>query len=146
MGWIKQELQDRASARRAQENPAEQQAEQAARQRWSELAAQLEADVDEYNQHGGSAAFTQPSGDECRVENDDTGLVLRLRADFDAQNIQYSFESTGTRVAPPEGGIFSLRRSRWGRVELYSSDQRVNSEAARRLLLEPILFPTESAA
>jgi len=147
MGWIKQEFQDRLRALQFRgEDAGEVQFEQAAAQRWSELVSQLKADVSEYNQQGGKAELASSSPAQCRITNNDTGLILQLDADLPGHSIHYWFESKASRVAPPEGGIFSLRPSRWGRAELYSSDQRVNSEAARRLLLEPVLFPTESAA
>lgn len=43
--------------------------------------------------------------------------------------------------AAPEGGIFSLRLSRYGRVDVCSADERLTDEEARRMLLEPMLFP-----
>lgn len=147
MGWIRDEFQDRARARQAgPQSSGEEQFQMAAAQCWAELLAYLKADVEEYKAQGRRADFGQGSPTECRVANDDTGLQLWLRADLPSHAIHYSFASMEPRVAPPEGGIFSLRQSRWGRLHLYSSDQRLNSEAVRRMLLEPVLFATEPAA
>jgi len=55
--------------------------------------------------------------------------------------IRYDYDSDSRRSAPPEGGILSMRFSRYRRAELYSSDEHLTSEEARRLLLEPVFFP-----
>lgn len=147
MGWVREEYEGRVRSR--QEGYAggtEQQFEQAAARRWQELAAQLEADVNEYRQQGGSADFTRISEFETRVSDRDSGLAVTVWADLEGHTIHYDFSSSIERVAAPEGGIFSIRQSRWGRAELYSADQPVHNEDARRMLLQPVLFPTEMAA
>jgi hypothetical protein len=55
----------------------------------------------------------------------------------------YDYQSEELRAAAPEGGIFSVRLTRYGRADIYSTDERLNNEEARRMLLEPVLFPEE---
>ncbi len=63
-----------------------------------------------------------------------------LTADAEAHVIRYEYEAEGTDTAVPEGGILSLRGGAQG-VEIYSADERLSPEDARRLVLEPLLFP-----
>lgn len=147
MGWVDDEYDDRALSRQpADESRAEQQFEDAAVRRWQQLATQIESDVNEYRQRGGKAAFSRLSEFEVKVSDSDSALSVSVWADIEGHTIHYEFSSSNERVAAPEGGIFSIRQSRWGRAELYSADQRVHSEAVRRMLLEPVMFPTEMAA
>lgn len=148
MGWIEEEYQDRIRAGRPQtdESTPEMQFEKAAAELWRELANQLESDVAEYQRQGGNADFAWVSTDEVRITNHDTDLIAIIRADIEAHAIHYDFSSTKLRVASPEGGIFSIHAGRWGRAALYSADQRIHSEGARRMLLEPIMFPPDVAA
>jgi len=148
MGWIKEEYQDRLNSQRNDESESarEQAFEQAELQRWQELLRDLKIDIDEYNAQGGSATLTQTSPITIQITDRHSALTLSVRADVEGHTIHYDYGSTNSRTASPEGGIFSLRRSRWGRPELYSADQRIHNEGARRLLLEPILFPPDVAA
>jgi hypothetical protein len=148
MGWVKQEYEDRSSFRRADETESarEQVFEGAELQRWQELLRALKTDVDEYNAQGGAATLTQVSDTAVEITDRDSALTLTVRADIEGHTIHYDYGSTSSRIASPEGGIFAIRRSRWGRPELYSADQRIHNEGARRLLLEPILFPPDLAA
>ncbi|HYG98335.1 MAG TPA: hypothetical protein VD837_04335 [Terriglobales bacterium] len=146
MGWVREEYEDRLRSHQGGVNAAERQFEEAAARRWQELVAQIEADIDEYRQHGGAASFTRVSDIEVRVTDSESALAVNVRADLPGHAIHYDFGSRNDRVASPVGGIFSIRQSRSGRTELYSADERVHSEDARRMLLEPILFPNEKAA
>jgi hypothetical protein len=51
------------------------------------------------------------------------------------------YESDQEKTAVPEKGILTLRSSD-ASVDLYSADQRLTSEQARQLVLEPLLSPT----
>lgn len=148
MGWVEREYRDRFSPRNEQEDEAtrEQAFQMAELQRWRELLQDLEKDVSEFNHAGGSATLTRVSDYEIRLTDKHTALTLTIRADVEGHTIHYDYGSTNSRVASPEGGIFAIRRSRWGTPELYSADQRIHNEGARRILLEPILFPPEVAA
>ena len=148
MGWIEQEYRDRISSQQSDisESERERVFEQAELQRWQQLVRDLEGDVAEYNKQGGSATLARESETEVRITDKTNALTLTIRADIEGHTIHYDYGSTNSRVASPEGGIFAIRRSRWGSPELYSADQRIHNEGARRILLEPILFPPEVAA
>ena len=147
MGWVKQEFEDRVRAARTgnRETLGEREFEAAAAERWRRLVSDIEADVKEYEQQGGAAEVQKPNEGELHVVNRDSGLSLILRADLPGHTVHYDFEAQRSGALPPIGGIFSLR-PRYGRIELYSADERVENETVRRLLLEPVLFPMESAA
>lgn len=147
MGWVREEYEDRVRARQSGDaSGAERMFEEAAVRRWQELVTQIDTDVNEYRQHGGKAELTRVSEFEARVSDSESALAVTVWADIQGHTIHYEFSSSNQRVAAPEGGIFSIRRSRWGRAELFSADQRVHSEDARRMLLEPVIFPAELAA
>jgi hypothetical protein len=148
MGWVGKEYNDRLRSMKPNqdESTPEMIFERAALARWKELVRDLEEDVSEYRSQGGNADFTRVSDDQIDIDDRDSALVLHVRADIPGHSIHYDYASTNPRVASPVGGIFSMRSSRWGRVDLYSADQRIHSESARRLLLEPVMFPPEAAA
>src|ERR1700737_2335118 len=50
----------------------------AALEHWQGLGREVRADVDQFNAEGGSASFSQPSADEYRVSNSDSGLQVRI--------------------------------------------------------------------
>lgn len=109
-------------------------------QHWRQLGQELKADVDEYVNSGGSASFSEPREGEYRVTSSDSGLEMRIVADPDDRIARYEFIRTNDLSAgAPEGGIFSMRVGRNNRVEFYSSDQELQAEEARKLLLEPVL-------
>lgn len=148
MGWVGEEYNDRLRSLqlREDESTPEMTFERAAVQRWKELVRDLEEDVNEYRNQGGSAELTRVSDYQIEIADRDTALVLQVRADIAGHTVHYDYSSTNPRVASPEGGIFSMRTRRWGRVDLYSADQRIHSEGIRRMLLEPVMFPPEAAA
>lgn len=114
---------------------------QAAVQHWQRLGQELHADVEQYNQGGGSASFSQPSANEYRVSNSDSGLAVMIVADPDDHIVRYDFVRTNNQSAgAPEGGMLSMRMGKAG-VEFYSSDQPVKAEEARGLFLDPVLNP-----
>lgn len=148
MGWVGEEYKDRLRSLQPREDDStpEMIFERAALARWKEMVRDLEEDVNEYRSQGGNAEFTRVSDHEVNITDRDTALVLNVRADIPGHTVHYDYTSTNPRVASPEGGIFSMRTTRWGRVDLYSADQRIHSEGARRMLLEPVMFPPEAAA
>ncbi len=114
---------------------------QAAVQHWERLGQELKADVEQFNRDGGSASFSQPSTNEYRVSNSDSGLAVVIVADPDDHIVRYDFVRTNNHSAgAPEGGMLSMRMGKAG-VEFYSSDQPVNPKEARGLLLDPVLNP-----
>jgi hypothetical protein len=148
MGWIEDHLKRRAHVAEAKPRGEDQDTfSQAARRRWQQLGDELRADVAEFNSHRSGADFIPVSESQYRVRNSAVGLELLLTADFDAHTVEYSYSTTQKRSAgTPEGGILSMRESRRGTVEFYSSDERLTPEEARQVLLQPLLFPPELAA
>jgi hypothetical protein len=111
-------------------------------QTWQELVRGLEQDVKEFRHFTSAADFEQISPNQCRVTNGESRLSVTLTADLYAHTIHYEYRSTQERVAAPEGGLLSMRGSdQHMAADLYSSDQHLTSEQARRLILEPLLFP-----
>lgn len=109
-------------------------------QHWRQLGEELKADVEQYVQAGGSASFSQPAEGEYRVSSSDSGLEMRIAADPADRIARYDFIRTNDLSAgAPEGGIFSMRVGQNNRVEFYSSDQELQAEEARKLLLDPVL-------
>jgi len=81
----------------------------------------------------------------CRISNPAAHIAALVTADMSAQTIQYTYEPESADSAVPEGGVLSLRPSEhW--VELYSADQRLTSDQARQLILEPLLFPNAATS
>ena len=143
--WIEEELQ-----RRTQRGPEplddtarELHFQKAAQVSWDRLMSEVRADVDEFNHGAGGAEFTQSCALVFRVARGP--LTLTVVADLAGHDIHYDYQSEDARAAAPEGGILSLRLSRYGRVDIFSADERLTEEETRRMLLEPVLFPAEAS-
>jgi hypothetical protein len=149
MSWIQQQFERRVQSDRppnAGEDSLEIAFEALANEKWQELTAGLKHDVDEYRKLGGDADFTYVSEQQCRISNPTPGVTAEVTADPDAHTIQYTFGSNEGNTAVPEGGFLSIRPSDSTGADLYSADQRVTNEDARRLILEPLLFPNPPRA
>jgi hypothetical protein len=115
---------------------------EAALQHWRQLGQDLRTDVERFNQSGGSAAFAEEPEGEYRVSNSGSGLEVRITADPHDHIARYEFTRTNDNSAgAPEGGILSMRMNATGGVEFFSADEAVTAEAARKLLLDPVLTP-----
>jgi hypothetical protein len=146
MGWI-QDYRRQASQDSHPQQDVETQFAAAARSRWQELGDELRADVAEFNKQGTGADLAVEGEDSYRVRNSGSGLELVLKADFNNHSASYDYAAINQRSAGvPEGGMLSMRQSRRGNVEFYSADERLTSEETRQVLLEPLLFPKQSAA
>lgn len=146
MGWI-QDYRRQTSQNSHDQPDLESQFATAARARWQELGEELRADVKEFNKQGSGADLTLEDENQYRVQNSSAGLELSLTADFDNHSVRYDYTAINQRSAGvPEGGMLSMRQSRRGDVEFYSADERLTSEETRQVLLEPLLFPRQSAA
>jgi hypothetical protein len=146
MGWI-QDYRRQSSQGSHDPQDAESQFASAARSRWHGLGDELRADVEEFNKQGTGAELAVESEDTYRVRNSSSGLELVLKADFENHSASYDYSAINQRSAGvPEGGMLSMRQSRRGDVEFYSADERLTSEETRQVLLEPLLFPKQSAA
>lgn len=144
MGWIQEKFERRAHSDHGNanaQNTAEISFEAVADQKWRELVADLKRDVDGYRSLGGDVILREDSDLACRITNPKPGVTALIIADLGAHTVQYTFESEAGETAVPEGGFFSLRRAPSDRADLYSADQRISTEQARRMILEPLLFP-----
>jgi hypothetical protein len=141
MGWVENEYQNRRRDNNEQpESAAEVQFESREHRVWSELAQGLEADLKEFSSVGGDAVVERISDTECRVANPKSGIAVTLDADLAGRAIRYNYEPESEKTAVPEGGVLTMRTSERA-TDLYSADQRLSNEEARRLMLEPLLFP-----
>ena len=144
MSWVEDQFERRLSSTKQQAGtgPAETRFEGIVENKWNELVDGLHQDVSEYRRLGGEADFEQISKMQCRVLNPSAGIGSTITADINAHTIQYRFEAENGKIAVPEGGFFSLRRSARSGADIFSADQRITIEQARRMILEPLLFPS----
>jgi hypothetical protein len=140
MGWIADKLSRRYSSKMPSPSASasSETSDLRPEQRWTELMEGLRRDVEEFNRLNGAADFEQISDLQCRVSNAATSVAVNVAVDLDAEIVDYQYEPEKENTPVPENGILTLRQS--GRsTSLYSADQRLNSEQARRLILEPVL-------
>jgi hypothetical protein len=109
--------------------------------KWSELLDGLKADADDFSRLGGKANFERVSETECRVSNPAASISAILTEDPSAPMIRYIYTPDRENVAVPEGGVLTLRVS-GNTAQFYSADQQLTPEQARRMILEPLLFPS----
>jgi len=143
MGWIADQFESQSTSQ-SNEDSGEVRAqgsfEVKAEQTWANLMDGFRQDVEEFQRLNGDAEFKKVSDFSCRISNPKAHVAALVSADMEAQTIQYTYEPEDADIAVPEGGVLSLRPcDHW--VELYSADQRLTSEQARQLILEPLLFP-----
>ena len=147
MGWIQNHLRNQTPNPGQPEADSETYFQEAARRRWQKLGEELKSDLAEFSSHQKGATFAQRAENEFRISNSESGLELLITADFDAHIIRYEYSALNKNSAgTPEGGMLSMRQSRQGMAEFYSADERLTSEEARQVLLEPVLFPRPTAA
>lgn len=141
--WIEEEFQRRTQGDvgTLDDTARELHFQKTAQVTWERLMSEVRADVDEFKRGGGEAQFAQSCALVFRVAR--PPLTLVVVADLAGHNIHYDYQSEDERAAAPQGGIFSLRLSRYGRADIYSADERLTEEETRRILLEPVLFPQE---
>ena len=143
MGWVTENFKKRMHLGSHEQNPERSLGdsfESKASRKWAELTREIEQDTEEFRRHNGKADFKQQSDFQCRISNGEAGLALVLVADMTAHSVHYHYEAEQKNVAVPEGGFLSLRAVD-SDVAFYSADQQVTTEQARRLVLEPLLFP-----
>jgi hypothetical protein len=140
MGWVTDLFHKRSSHQGAREKQsAADSPESLLTMKWNELVRGIEQDAEEFGRLHKKPDFKQASDFQCRISNSEIGVALLLTADIPAGAIHYEYEAEEKNVAVPEGGFLSLR-SVFG-VALYSADQQLTTEQARRLILEPLLLP-----
>lgn len=142
MNWIADRLRLRQQTDSEQDNrqsaPAGYVSEAA--RLWDRFVQGFERDLEQYRQQKGDADFQRLSEFEFRVSNSPANTAVMVTAAMSDQTIRYSYEPLAKETAVPEEGIFTIRKSSRS-VELYSADQKLTLEDARRLILEPLLFP-----
>lgn len=138
MGWIAERFENTVPTGRDNQ-AAEQTFEASAEKVWTRLADGFEADVKEINARNGDADFKQLSDHQVRISSTATKLAAVVSADLPAHTIHYGYEPEDAMTAVPEQGVLTMRSSRPG-IELYSADERLSSDQARRLILEPLFF------
>ena len=141
MGWVTDLFHKHSSGQGARERQGTADShESLARLKWNELVRGIEQDAEEFGHVHKRPDFKQVSDFQYRISNGEIGVALLLSADIPAGAIHYEYQAEEKNVAVPEGGFLSLRSVVSG-VALYSADQRLNTEQARRLILEPLFFP-----
>ncbi len=142
MGWVEEQFERRVQdPEQPNQTPAETRFELLVERAWSELIRGLQSDAEEYRRLGGDVASAQIADNQWRITNVGAGIAALLTADPSAHTVQYTYQAERSGIAVPEGGVFSMRRAGPDRAALYSSDQRISTEQARRMVLEPLLFP-----
>jgi hypothetical protein len=143
MGWIADQFESPANSH-SNENSSEPTTEGSfevkAEDTWTKLVEGFRQDVEEFQRLNGEAEFKQLSDLSCRISNPRAHVAALVSVDMSAQTIHYTYEPEDADTAVPEGGVLALRPcEHW--VELYTADQRLTSDQARQLILEPLLFP-----
>lgn len=144
MGWVADQFDNRKGQQEEKsESFAESTFEERAARKWENLVKSFEKDVTEFRMRGGDANFKQVSSDQCRISNVGANIAAVVTADVPAHTVSYTYEPDHEPTAVPEEGVLTMRGS-GNAVELYSADQRLTLEQARRLILQPLLFPAKS--
>jgi hypothetical protein len=138
MGWMTDRLADNHQSQ-PQSSPEDRSFESSAETVWSQMMAGFQRDVEEFNAGKGDADLKELSAHEGRISNEAMKIAVVVIADLPAHTIRYRYEPGDETTAVPEQGVLTMRQSASG-IELYSADQHLNSEAARRLILEPLFF------
>ncbi len=143
MSWISDRLKNRSGfkkKRAIRQSRGDTLFEKRAAQCWIRLTDGLQWDAKQLQRNNGEASFKQLSDYECRISSPSAKIAVVVNADLAARTISYSYEPQQTNIAVPEPGLLALREGR-NSVELYSADQRLSPEQARRMILEPLLSP-----
>jgi hypothetical protein len=141
MGWVADKFDGspQSNPQSSSTKAAEQTFETSAENAWKQLTAGFQADVKEINARKGDANFKELSDHQSRISSTVTKLAAVVTADLSAHTIQYVYEPEDAQTAIPEQGVLTMRPSGSG-IELYSADERLTSDRARRLILEPLFF------
>jgi|SRR5579862_5069236 len=151
MSWVSKDLKKSAedaqtdSEESASDRVADSPLAERAVECWRRLAQGFAEDVNEFRKSNGTATFDQLSDFECRISNPEAAVVTTIAADIPELMIRYDYQSEGRNAGVPEGGVLTIRDAGHS-VDLYSADERLSREQARKLILEPVLFPSRSDA
>jgi hypothetical protein len=142
MGWVEERLQNQRDSqmRDSAATAAEDSFQRKARAKWASLLGGFQQDVEEFRGNTGKAEFDLSSDTECRISSPQARITVLVIADLAQHAIRYRYEPEDSRTAVPEQGVLTLRAS-GNSLDVYSADQRLSSDEARKLILEPLLFP-----
>jgi hypothetical protein len=142
MGWVNDRFDNRTSnvMELGEQARWEQSFEANAQRVWEQLVSGFEQDCEEYRARDGSADFSKSTDTECRISSSASGIAVIVAVDLPAHMIHYVYEPNNLSVAVPEQGVLTLRPGD-SSVQIYSADQHLGPDQARRMILEPLLFP-----
>ena len=142
MGWINDQLRRIAKLETGENEsaPPAQDDFAGVQSVWERLQSGIQRDAEEFRRAGRACEFERSSDLQVRVLNSAAKVVAVIIADLDGKTIEYSYRAESGDVAVPEQGILTIRQH-GASEQLYSSDQPVSLEEARRMILEPVLFP-----
>jgi len=147
MGWVQEQIESRTEIsgnvlpEPATPNGGSRSPRSRELEAWDRLLQGFAQDIEEFQRLGGDCTLELGAELQCRISNPSACIAAVVTADLSARTIEYSYESAQEKTAVPEKGILTLRPSD-NAMDLYSADQRFSSEQTRRLVLEPLLFPT----
>ena len=135
MGWMTDRLADKPRSSAAG-RPCRAQLRIECGDRVVTMMAGFQRDVEEFNTGKSKADFKELSPHEGGFSNDAMKIAVVVTAPFPS-NHPLSIRAGATKTAVPEEGVLPCASRH---LELNFSDQHLNSEAARRLILEPLFF------
>jgi len=139
MSWIEDQVNHTQKAGESDAGKVPVRVEAQVEQVWQNMVAGFREDVEEFKRLNGDASFEQDYEFQCHVSNPAAKTTAVVTADITAQTISYTYEPEDEKTAVPEKGILSLR-GEGGSMQIFSADQQLTLEQARRLILEPLLF------
>jgi hypothetical protein len=141
MGWAAEKFEDppQTDTKNSPTNSAERTFEIGAEQAWARLRDGFDRDVEQINARNGDADIKHLSDQQIRISSAATKIAVVVTADPSAHTIQYIYEPEDATTAVPERGLLTMRESRGG-IELYSADEHLSPEQARRLILDPLFI------
>lgn len=146
MGWVEEQIeQQQMGPTGGNGGEAESYFEMRARQKWEVLLAGFQRDLQEFARGGEVADLQKFSEGQCRITNPAAHISVRLTAEFSDHVFRYNYEQNEKNTPVPEDGILTLRLS-GNLMNIYSADQQLTLEQARKLILEPVFFPTKPSA
>lgn len=145
MGWVEEQIENQVGPAGTNEGEAETYFELRAQQKWEVLLNGFQRDLQEFERGGEVAELQKFSDAQYRITNPAGHISVRVTAGFSDHIFRYNYEQDDKNTPVPEDGVLTLRLS--GNVmSIYSADQQLTLEQARRLILEPVLFPTKPSA
>ncbi len=145
MGWVEEQIENQIGPAGVNEGEAEQYFELRARQKWEVLLNGFQRDLQEFERGGEVAELQKFSDAQYRISNPAAHISVRITAGFSDHIFRYNYEQDEKDTPVPEDGVLTLHLS-GNHMNLYSADQQLTLEQARKLILEPVLFPGKPSA